>query len=617
MEGEKKNETIRNEISMEEGSQENEDQEERKETYSGAKWKIKNEYLKDIKREIDIKGSYGKLFKIRKDAIKEDVRRKVCNKEISKSGRDRSEENEMQEVEMRKSEEEEEEDRAENREISKQTTGDEVTKKVNKNKMIRSNGRLVYEGDCRIDDKDRTIEKERFKINHKEEIGLEAVIQQKGRTNNKAHNVTRIAMYMVKKGYKVQDIVSIGHNKAMVYFRNIEEANRCLEQEEKGKREDKMVSFSIPNRSKRCKGVISDWDNEMSLRDLYEAIEDKEKILQIERMKKRRYNKATKEITEEYLHQVIIAWEGGERPREISLWQGLIKMRVRAFVENVIQCYNCYGFGHIKERCFRKKICMICGDYYHEKCERKIECINCGGNHRPTDKKCPIYEHNYQVKKVMAERNMSFMEAKDALRKEKGQQIRRGDIQEERWPGIPKPDDRRPSVYYETNRPNGSEKETYAQIANKTRIEKPREEYSNIKYRKELEEGYKDRERKKIREEREREGRKEKTGMKDWHGYENWRMEEIRKENYGIVMRKCEKKNLEDREKREEEEIIRCLHIIEGWGEDIQEMKRKIQKILEGNVKERQEGRGRVRSVREKDQFQIRELYNRSEHNDY
>ena len=62
---------------------------------------------------------------------------------------------------------------------------------------------------------------------------------------------------------------------------------------------------------------------------------------------------------------------------------------------------------------------------------------------------------------------------------------------------------------------------------------------------------------------------------------------------------------------------MRCSHTIEGWGEDIQEMKRKIQKILEGNVKERQEGRGRVRSVREKDQFQIRELYNKSEHNDY
>ncbi|XP_036138281.1 vicilin-like seed storage protein At2g18540 [Monomorium pharaonis] len=335
---EKKNEIIGEITSMEEELQENEDQEEKQEIYSGAKWKIKNEYLKDIKR--------------------------------------------------------------------------------NRYK--------------RIDDKDRTIVKERFKINHKGEIGLETIMQQKGRTNNRAHNVTRTAMYMVKKGYKIQDITSIGNNKTMVYFRNIEEANRCLEQEEKEKREDKL--------------------------------------------------------------------EGKKR-----------------------------------------------------------------------------------------------------------QQIRRGDIQEEKWSAISKPNDRRPSTCYEINRSNGSERETYAQVANKTRLEKPREEYNNSKYGKEEEEEYKDRECKKIREERERASRKEKLAVKD--GYEDWRVEEIRKENYGIVMRKCEKKNLEEnKEKREEEEIIQCLHTIEGWEEGIQEMKRKIQKILEENLKERQEGKRRVRNFREKDQFQARDF---------
>jgi hypothetical protein len=60
----------------------------------------------------------------------------------------------------------------------------------------------------------------------------------------------------------------------------------------------------------------------------------------------------------------------------------------------VLQCYNCFHYGHTKASCRAKAKCRNCGDDFTKdhKCDQaKSNCINCKGCHRSDDKKCPIY----------------------------------------------------------------------------------------------------------------------------------------------------------------------------------------------------------------------------------
>ncbi|RLU17302.1 hypothetical protein DMN91_009535, partial [Ooceraea biroi] len=41
--------------------------------------------------------------------------------------------------------------------------------------------------------------------------------------------------------------------------------------------------------------------------------------------------------------------------------------RVRPYVEPVVQCFNCFMFGHVKGQCKREQKCIICGEKAHGK----------------------------------------------------------------------------------------------------------------------------------------------------------------------------------------------------------------------------------------------------------
>lgn len=61
---------------------------------------------------------------------------------------------------------------------------------------------------------------------------------------------------------------------------------------------------------------------------------------------------------------------------------------------------------------------MICGKEYHGECHKEPSCINCGGKHKATDKKrCVVYEYNLNLKKTMADRNISIHEAKKIVKR--------------------------------------------------------------------------------------------------------------------------------------------------------------------------------------------------------
>lgn len=56
-----------------------------------------------------------------------------------------------------------------------------------------------------------------------------------------------------------------------------------------------------------------------------------------------------------------------------------------------------------------------------------MRCANCGGNHRAMDKKCVVFQESIEIKKVMAEQNVSGFEATRIV---KGSYQKEDEIQE-------------------------------------------------------------------------------------------------------------------------------------------------------------------------------------------
>lgn len=191
----------------------------------------------------------------------------------------------------------------------------------------------------------------------------------------------QIIRYVHEKKYKVTGINSRIFGRVELVFDNYVDANKCLADTQIGNKE-KIVNFYVPRRAMSCKGVVS-WDKFSTLDELVDSMESTDNIVEIERMRKRRFDRNTETVIEEKLDLVCVTWEGNRILEQIRIYGRLSGLRVRPFIENVIMCYNCYGFGHFQKHCKSDKKCLICGDQYHGVCDKPIKCCNCEGNHKP------------------------------------------------------------------------------------------------------------------------------------------------------------------------------------------------------------------------------------------
>lgn len=110
-----------------------------------------------------------------------------------------------------------------------------------------------------------------------------------------------------------------------------------------------------------------------------------------------------------------MTWEGDTVPQEIKIYDGISSFKVRPFVDNVLQCYNCYRYGHLAKHCRRGPVCIACGEEFHGNCNRAYRCSNCGGRHKATNKQCETYLNNRDLKRIMALENVNIKQAKNIL----------------------------------------------------------------------------------------------------------------------------------------------------------------------------------------------------------
>jgi len=89
---------------------------------------------------------------------------------------------------------------------------------------------------------------------------------------------------------------------------------------------------------------------------------------------------------------VVISFIGDWLPDSVKLW--CESYEVTPFEPRVLQCYNCWRFGHVEKACRSARRCGTCSqsheDVEESGCSNPPSCRNChGGDHENDDPNCP------------------------------------------------------------------------------------------------------------------------------------------------------------------------------------------------------------------------------------
>lgn len=140
-----------------------------------------------------------------------------------------------------------------------------------KNKMIRTKRDLKHEEDLTEEHRKYTEGREDF-YSHTH-IGLKVVeasleASPSARESNNETNETKMLRYVNGQVYRIVEARESGFGRIDLHFDGYQEANRCFGDKREGGGDGKIINFTIPNRSKRCKGVISGWGKKATLDEL-------------------------------------------------------------------------------------------------------------------------------------------------------------------------------------------------------------------------------------------------------------------------------------------------------------------------------------------------------------
>lgn len=114
---------------------------------------------------------------------------------------------------------------------------------------------------------------------------------------------------------------------------------------------------------------------------------------------------------------VKLMFDGQDMPTHVFLWY--TRLKCEPFIQNPVQCFTCYKFGHITKYCSTKtSLCRKCFQIESKDhtCDLiNLKCLNCHGAHNVNSKNCPELERQKNIKLLMSTRNMCFPEAAELV----------------------------------------------------------------------------------------------------------------------------------------------------------------------------------------------------------
>ena len=112
---------------------------------------------------------------------------------------------------------------------------------------------------------------------------------------------------------------------------------------------------------------------------------------------------------------IILTFVSSVLPTEIKVDSEII--RVRPYNPRVLQCFNCYGFGHTSRVCTRDKVCLVCSQPEHGDCTGPKVCANCKEGHHARDKTCKVFKKEQEALMKANAEHISVGHAKKVLAK--------------------------------------------------------------------------------------------------------------------------------------------------------------------------------------------------------
>lgn len=110
---------------------------------------------------------------------------------------------------------------------------------------------------------------------------------------------------------------------------------------------------------------------------------------------------------------VVIHFDGQVLPKRIFICFN--SLPVDLYIFPTIQCYNCCRYGHTKMQCRSKPRCYRCGqEHSGETCKIDDDCVQCclcSGSHVATNRVCPEFKRQKDIKVYMAQNCVSYPEA--------------------------------------------------------------------------------------------------------------------------------------------------------------------------------------------------------------
>ncbi|XP_053616680.1 uncharacterized protein LOC128678848 [Plodia interpunctella] len=221
----------------------------------------------------------------------------------------------------------------------------------------------------------------------------------------------KFGSFLMKNGLGniLQDgIKRIGRNRISITFKTCSDANNFLNVMSKNL--DYKVAIPTFNICKMglVKGIPVEWTHEdikmnLQIPDGYGP------IVKSRRLSRRTVNSDSVSWTP--TQSVVLTFDGQALPSRVYSFFSSIP--VEQYIFPTIQCFNCCRFGHTRNNCRSKPRCSKCsGEHSGLSClVTEYVCVNCSEPHMATNKLCPEFNRQTNIKKHMSENSTSYQEA--------------------------------------------------------------------------------------------------------------------------------------------------------------------------------------------------------------
>ena len=166
-------------------------------------------------------------------------------------------------------------------------------------------------------------------------------------------------------------------------------------------------------------GVIGPFGESVQAEELQEILEEEYAGIKVERIMVGRGEKRNKST------QSKLKFHAKELPEYVFVHYERVK--VRQFIDQPWQCYNCQGFGHSAKFCNWKMKCLICsGEHKLVDCQQRNaikRCANCGGNHVSNAPECEKVKREKEVQRIKCQNHIPYSKAVKRIQEEQRRKV--------------------------------------------------------------------------------------------------------------------------------------------------------------------------------------------------